>query len=72
MPTFNHILRQNFAQRRYRSLTGWECPLNGGKTWKSMTKAERGIDRNNTLFQYLFDRIAGIMKIDADANLFLL
>lgn len=43
--SINRFMRESYAQRRYRSLTGWEYPLNGGKNWKSMTNAERKIDR---------------------------
>ncbi len=43
--SINRFMRQSYAQRVYRELTGWECPLNGGKTWQYMTKAERKIDR---------------------------
>lgn len=40
-----HGLRHNYAQQRYRILTGASCPLAGGKRWKEMSTAERESDR---------------------------
>jgi integrase len=39
-----HGLRHAYAQRRYRELTGWECPINGGLTKPNMTAAQRKAD----------------------------
>ncbi len=44
-----HGLRHAYAQQRYKTLTGWESPLNGGKPRKAFTKEERLIDRRARL-----------------------
>ena len=36
-----HGLRHAYAQRRYKELTGWEAPINGGATLKQLTAQER-------------------------------
>jgi hypothetical protein len=40
-----HGLRHDYAQARYESLTGWKAPAAGGPAAKSLTEAERAIDR---------------------------
>ena len=40
-----HGFRHAYAQRRYRVLTGWPCPLAGGKRRHQMTETERETDR---------------------------
>jgi hypothetical protein len=40
-----HGLRHNYAQQRYRTLTGQLCPLAGGKRWKEMSVSEQQADR---------------------------
>lgn len=40
-----HGLRHHYAQERYRELTGWECPANGGPKSKQLTPAQKEIDR---------------------------
>lgn len=40
-----HGLRHNYAQARYKALTGQPCPLAGGKKWADMTPKEREADR---------------------------
>lgn len=45
----NHGLRHYYAQDRYKELTGWECPKNGGKVAKNMTAEERAIDKQARL-----------------------
>ena len=40
-----HGLRHRYAQQRYRELTGWECPANGGPKSKQLTPAQKLIDR---------------------------
>ena len=40
-----HGLRHRYAQARYRELTGWECPANGGPKSKQLTPAQKEIDR---------------------------
>ena len=44
-----HGHRHYYAQRRYRDLTGRECPACGGKTSRQLTKAEKAIDRRARL-----------------------
>jgi len=41
-----HGFRHAYAQRRYRELTGWPCPLQGGKRRHQMTDTERESDRS--------------------------
>lgn len=40
----NHGLRHGYAQWRYKSLTGWNCPAAGGPKAKEMTPEQRAID----------------------------
>ena len=40
-----HGLRHQYAQERYRELTGWECPANGGPKSKALTPEQIVIDR---------------------------
>lgn len=40
-----HGLRHAYAQARYRELTGWESPINSGKTHQKLTNTEQKIDR---------------------------
>lgn len=39
-----HGLRHAYAQARYKELTGWEAPINGGPSIKELTLAQRAID----------------------------
>ena len=39
-----HGLRHRYAQKRYRELTGWECPANGGPKSKQLTREQKAID----------------------------
>ena len=39
-----HGLRHAYAQRRYLEMTGWESPINGGKTRKEMSAEEKTKD----------------------------
>jgi hypothetical protein len=32
-----HGLRHAYAQKRYKELTGWEAPINGGPSMKDLT-----------------------------------
>src|SRR5262245_27144386 len=43
---FNNIngLRYAYAQNRYKALTGWEAPINGGPTAKQLTPEQKKID----------------------------
>jgi hypothetical protein len=38
-------LRYSYAQTRYKALTGWEAPINGGLTSKQLTPEQRKIDQ---------------------------
>jgi hypothetical protein len=40
-----HGLRHAYAQDRYQVLTGFACPLAGGKSWKAMSVGEHASDR---------------------------
>jgi len=40
-----HGLRHRYAQERYRELTGWQCPANGGPKSKELTSEHKAIDR---------------------------
>lgn len=44
-----HGHRHFYAQRRYRELTGRECPACGGKSSKALTKPEKAEDREARL-----------------------
>lgn len=44
-----HGLRHAYAQRRYRELTGWKCPLDGGPTRREMTEDHKKIDSDARL-----------------------
>jgi site-specific recombinase XerC len=39
-----HGLRHAYAQRRYKELTGWDCPLQGGLSIKELTPDQRRKD----------------------------
>ena len=39
-----HGLRHNYAQWRYKTLTGWACPAAGGKKGNSYTRADKAAD----------------------------
>ena len=39
-----HGLRHAYAQRRYKELTGWDAPINGGPNSKQLTPAQKEID----------------------------
>jgi site-specific recombinase XerD len=41
-----HGLRHAYAQDRYKELTGWEAPINGGPTYKELTPEQKIIDHN--------------------------
>jgi len=44
-----HGLRHHYAQERYRELTGWECPANGGPKSKELTPVHKEIDHEARL-----------------------
>lgn len=44
-----HGLRHEYAQARYRELTGWEPPTKGGPTSKELTPEQRKLDRSARL-----------------------
>jgi hypothetical protein len=39
-----HGLRHAYAQKCYKGITGWEAPINGGPTYKELTKEQKIID----------------------------
>lgn len=39
-----HGLRHAYAQQRYKEMTGWEAPINGGPKLKELTPEQRKID----------------------------
>ncbi len=41
-----HGLRHNYAQVRYKALTGWECPKRGGMLKQDMDEVQRDIDKD--------------------------
>lgn len=44
-----HGLRHDYAQRRYRQLTGWNCPARGGPVSKTLTPEQQAIDQEARL-----------------------
>lgn len=44
-----HGLRHAYAQQRYKSLAGWECPHAGGPSWMRLSKEQRLLDRETRL-----------------------
>jgi integrase len=40
-----HGLRHQYAQTRYRDLTGWDCPKRGGPASADFTEADKTLDR---------------------------
>jgi hypothetical protein len=40
-----HGHRHFYAQERYRELTGWACPAQGGPTSKELTREQKAVDR---------------------------
>ena len=44
-----HGHRHHYAQMRYRELTGWVCPVQGGPTSRQLTSEQKAIDREARL-----------------------
>jgi hypothetical protein len=44
-----HGLRHGYAQRRYKQLTGWNCPARGGTPSKTLTPEQQAIDQEARL-----------------------
>ncbi len=44
-----HGLRHAYAQKRYKELTGWEAPINGGPKSKELSKEQKILDRQARL-----------------------
>jgi site-specific recombinase XerC len=44
-----HGHRHHYAQQRYREITGWACPAQGGPTSKQLTSEQKAIDREARL-----------------------
>lgn len=40
----NHGLRHQYAQERYKELTGWDCPKCGGKRSRELSESEKQVD----------------------------
>ncbi|MCW5590304.1 MAG: integrase domain-containing protein [Legionellales bacterium] len=56
-----HGLRHAYAQKRYREITGWPSPIDGGKTRTQLSKQQREIDlhaRKIVSFELGHSRIA--------------
>jgi len=56
-----HGLRHNYAQVRYKALTGWECPKRGGTAYNGLTDEQRAIDKEVRL---LISEELGHSRID--------
>lgn len=44
-----HGLRHAYAQLRYKEITGWEAPINGGPTSRVLTEDQKAIDKRARL-----------------------
>jgi site-specific recombinase XerC len=44
-----HGLRHGYAQRRYRQLTGWNCPARGGPASRDLSPEQRELDQQARL-----------------------
>ena len=44
-----HGHRHHYAQERYRELTGWACPAQGGPTSRQLTAEQKAVDRESRL-----------------------
>jgi site-specific recombinase XerC len=44
-----HGYRHHYAQERYRELTGWACPAQGGAASKELTQDQKAVDRESRL-----------------------
>ena len=44
-----HGLRHGYAQRRYKQLTGWNCPARGGTPSQDLTPEQQAIDQEARL-----------------------
>lgn len=42
----NHGLRHHYAQIRFKEISGYSCPHQGGKCRKEMSKEEKEVDNN--------------------------
>jgi hypothetical protein len=60
-----HGLRHAYAQRRYRELTGWNCPAAGGPSSRSLTPDQRAMDQEAHLVisRELGHERTGVLKI---------
>jgi hypothetical protein len=60
-----HGLRHAYAQRRYRELTGWNCPAAGGPSSRSLTPDQRAMDQEARLVisRELGHERTGVLKI---------
>ena len=51
-----HGLRHAYAQRRYKELTGWEAPLNGGPKRSELNKQQKEVD---TQARFIISEVLG-------------
>lgn len=60
-----HGLRHAYAQQKYRELTGWEPPINGGPQAKDLSPEQRAIDRQArlTISEYLGHSRLAVLKV---------
>lgn len=63
--TKRHGLRHQYAQNRYRELTGFVCPVKGGLTKRQMTNEQKMLDKQSrlTLSKELGHNRTAIVKI---------
>lgn len=45
-----HGLRHAYAQRRYKEITGWECPINDGPLRKDLSPSQKELDNQARLW----------------------
>lgn len=60
-----HGLRHAYAQDHYKTLTGWECPKQGGLTYKKLTTEQKIIDEKVRLLisQHLGHNRSSILSV---------
>lgn len=61
----NHGLRHAYAQERFKEITGFECPKNGGKTWRELDAKEKQLDEQA---RQIITKELGHNRIDVVAN----
>lgn len=61
----SHGLRHSYAQRRYKELTGWDGPLNGGPKQKELNYEQR---RKDILARMILTEELGHSRIQITKN----